>query len=168
MTEHSPNSQNGHEKKTQEKIERSKRIEQLEEHLGDKGWNVHRFASFVISHNEQIIGELPEDTCNTEMEALLGRDCIQILAPKRFIRIQQMSPSTGAITITTMLGGFDLLSDQGSHIWVKPLSGYKWRDQDDESYLALLTSFAEYLERQVIGRAEEAGLKLPGSVRPRM
>lgn len=147
-------------------MEKTKRAQQIEEELGKKELKPWLYATFTMAGTDQVIGELTEgDRSNVAFEELLDGKPVKVMNPKRFIRVQQMAPGGGGLSIMTLLGDWDLLSSKDSHIWIRPTGGFMWADQDPKSYENLLENLAEYVQRQMLNRAAEAGLTL-GGVRP--
>ncbi len=164
MTEHSQNSQNGSEKKTMEK---TSKVTQIEGELRNKGWNVEKYVSFMITSGEQVVGELSVfDQAFVKFDELLDGRAVKIIGPKRFVRLQQMSPQ--GISVLMLIGEWDVVDPKEGHLWIKPITGFRWADQDLATYEELISMVEEFVKRSSMAKAMAAGLVMPGNVRPKV
>lgn len=112
-------------------------LAELKSALKEKKVSVEELYVFYLGNLEQIIGK--------SFEPAPGAICT-VEDPKRVIRITQVQGN--GLSISMMVGDLDLL--EAGKVKLIPQIVYKVTEQSDESQLAILTMYSEYLGKKSV------------------
>lgn len=124
-------------------------LEKLKEDLQQKGVKVDALAVLLVGGGEQVLGE------GSQREDGLW----DVKNPKRLVRLQQMDRSGQGLSISYLIGDFDMV--EGGLMHVRPTGYYLLSEIDVPSQGAVLQLYRDFLVRKVEAKAREAGIVIP-------
>lgn len=131
-------------------------LEALQNELKEKGVDTERLAILMLG-GEQILGEVQEVM---PLGTLVG-GLLRVKNPKRYMRLQRMTPDGSAMAVDVFVGGLDLIDDDGSEIQLLPVGGYWLKSLGPSSQRELMNTLLMFFKHKLMARVKKAGLITP-------
>lgn len=128
------------------------RLNELQRELTDKGVNIPRLCVAILGGNDQVFGEIVNDEGKVN-----PNEWVYIKDPKRFLRLQQMTQQ--GIVTNFIIGDMDMVESGKARFL--PTGFYFISDLGEESQLAMLSLYMNFIDRKREATAREAGLVIP-------
>lgn len=138
-------------------------LEKIHDQLRDKGYKkLNMLAVFIIGNGDMILGEVVGTNHPTinDFDNLVGRP-IEVLNPKRYMRIQGMNAQTGAFSLNLFMLDFDCFEE--GIMQVQAPAAYWLTATSIETQIETLKLLLKYFEARMINRARSAGLTIVDS-----